>query len=58
MKKMVILAAHNSVLSTIASPVDMFLQAGMLWNITMGQKPFPIFDVKTVTSYGEPVSKR
>jgi len=55
MKKVIILAAHNSVLSTIASPMDMFLQAGVLWNVTMGEKPSPVFDVKIVTSNGEPV---
>ncbi len=55
MKKVVILAAHNSVLSTIASPMDMFLQVGVLWNVTMGEKLSPVFDVKIVTSDGEPV---
>lgn len=55
MRKVAILAAENAVLSTIASPMDMFLQAGVLWNATMGEKPSPIFDVKIVTTDGNPV---
>ncbi len=54
-KNVVILAAHNCVLSTIASPMDMFLQVGVLWNVTMGERPSPIFNVKIVTSDGQPV---
>ncbi len=52
----VILASENSILSTIASPMDMFLQAGVLWNVTMGQQPSPLFDVKIVTADGKPVN--
>lgn len=55
MKNVVILAAENTILSTIASPMDMFLQAGVLWNVTMGEEPSPKFDVKIVTSDGGPV---
>ena len=55
MKKVAILAAEHTVLSTIASPMDMFLQAGVLWNVTMGESPAPLFDVKIVTADGEPV---
>jgi len=55
-KNVAILAAENSVLSTIASPMDMFLQAGVLWNITMGEKPSPLFKVQIVTSDGKPVT--
>jgi transcriptional regulator GlxA family with amidase domain len=55
MNKVVILAAENTILSTIASPMDMFLQAGVLWNVTMGEEPTPKFDVKIVTSDGRPV---
>ena len=56
MKKVVILAAENCVLSTIASPMDMFLQAGVLWNMTIGEKPAPIFNVKIVTADGNPIT--
>jgi transcriptional regulator GlxA family with amidase domain len=54
-KKVVILAAEGCVLSTIASPMDMFLQAGVMWNVTMGKRPDPAFEVKIVTSDGQPV---
>jgi len=56
MKKVVILAADNCVLSTIAAPMDMFLQAGVLWNITIGEKPRPEFEVKIVTVDGLPIT--
>ncbi len=55
MKKVVILAAEGCVLSTVASPMDMFLQAGVMWNVTMGKRPDPAFEVKIVTSDGQPV---
>jgi transcriptional regulator GlxA family with amidase domain len=55
MKKVVILASEGCVLSTIASPMDMFLQAGVMWNVTMGKRPDPAFEVKIVTSDGQPV---
>jgi len=55
MKKVVILAAENCVLSTIASPMDMFLQVGVLWNVTMGKVPDRFFEVKIVTSDGQAV---
>jgi len=56
MKKVAILAAENCVLSTIASPMDMLLQAGRLWNIAMGEKPDPLFEVKIVTTDGQPIT--
>jgi len=56
MRKVVILAAENCVLSTIAAPMDMFLQAGVLWNITVGEKPRPEFEVKIVTADGKPIT--
>jgi len=56
MKKVAILAAENSILSTIASPMDMLLQAGVLWNITMGEQPRPLFEVKIVTADGQPIT--
>ncbi len=55
-KKVVILAAENSILSTIASPMDMLLQAGVLWNITMGEQPHRLFEVKIVTADGQPIT--
>ncbi|WP_298773898.1 GlxA family transcriptional regulator [uncultured Shewanella sp.] len=56
MKKVVILAAENCVLSTIAAPMDMFLQTGVLWNMTVGEKPSPEFEVKIVTTDGKPIT--
>jgi transcriptional regulator GlxA family with amidase domain len=55
MKKVVILAAQHCVLSTVAAPMDMFLQAGVLWNDMMGQPRTPLFEVKIVTFDGQPV---
>jgi transcriptional regulator GlxA family with amidase domain len=55
MKKVVILAAEQCVLSTVAAPMDMFLQAGVLWNGMMGLPPSPLFEVKIVTADGEAV---
>lgn len=56
MKKVAILATENCVLSTIAAPMDMFLQAGVLWNITMGQPPQPEFEVSIITADGQPIT--
>ena len=56
LKKVAILATENCILSTIAAPMDMFLQAGILWNITMGEVPRPEFEVKIVTADGQPVT--
>ena len=56
MKKVAILATENCVLSTIAAPMDMFLQAGVMWNVTMGEPPRPEFEVKIVTADGQPVT--
>ena len=55
MKKIVILALENCVLSTVAAPMDMFLQAGVMWNLAMGEKPNPLFEVKIVTSNGREI---
>ena len=55
MKKIVILALENCVLSTIAAPMDMFLQAGVMWNLTLGEIPKPLFEVKIVTSNGKAI---
>ncbi len=36
--------------------MDMFLQAGVMWNMTMGERPDPLFEVKIVTADGQPVT--
>jgi len=56
MKKVAILAADKCLLSSVASPMDMFLQAGVLWNLTMGEAPAPMFEVNIVTADGNPVT--
>ncbi|MGF1742468.1 helix-turn-helix domain-containing protein [Vibrio profundum] len=55
MKKVVILAADHSLFSSIGGPMDMFLQAGVLWNGTLGIAPSPFFDVKVATVDGKSV---
>ncbi|WP_159084683.1 GlxA family transcriptional regulator [Dongshaea marina] len=54
MKKVVILASDHCLFSSIGGPMDIFLQAGVLWNGIMGDKPSPYFDVKIVTMDGRP----
>ena len=54
MKKVTILAMHNAMASTITGPMDVFYQAGVMWNHFSGQELTPYFDVKIVTSTGEP----
>ncbi len=56
MRTVAILATENCILSTIAAPMDMFLQAGVLWNIVMGEPPRREFDVKIVTADGQPIT--
>ena len=55
MKNVVVLAANHCLLSSVASPMDMFLQAGVLWNLLMGQEPVPEFSVRIATADGQPV---
>lgn len=56
MRTVAILATENCILSTIAAPMDMFLQTGVLWNIVMGEPPRREFDVKIVTADGQPIT--
>ncbi len=56
MKKIVILALHNTGASTITGPMDSFHLAGILWNFLNGQKSTPLFDVKIVSIDGQPVN--
>lgn len=55
MKQVVILASENCLLSTVAGPMDMFLQAGVLWNGILGKEPSPYFQVNIVTIDGKAV---
>jgi transcriptional regulator GlxA family with amidase domain len=54
MKKITILAMYNTMASTVIGPLDIFYQAGVLWNYFSGKKLTPYFEVKLVTTSGEP----
>lgn len=54
MKKVAILAMQNSMAFSIISPMDVFFQAGVMWNYFHGQESTPFFDVRLVTSIGRP----
>jgi transcriptional regulator GlxA family with amidase domain len=54
MKKVTILAMYNTMASTVIGPMDVFYQAGVIWNYFKGQKLTPYFEVKVVTTSGEP----
>ena len=54
MKSVTILAMLNTMAATVTSPMDVFYQAGVMWNVFNGKAVTPYFDVKLVTSTGEP----
>ncbi|MFZ3046805.1 MAG: GlxA family transcriptional regulator [Desulfatirhabdiaceae bacterium] len=54
MKKVAILAMQNTMAFSVISPMDVFSQAGVMWNYFHGQKFTPFFDVSLVTSIGQP----
>jgi transcriptional regulator GlxA family with amidase domain len=54
MKKVTILAMQNNMAFTISSPMDVFTQAGVMWNYFNGKEFTPYFDVKLVTTIGKP----
>jgi transcriptional regulator GlxA family with amidase domain len=56
MIKVVILVSDHCLLSGVAGPMDMFLQAGVVWNSILAQRPTPYFDVRIATLDGNPVS--
>ncbi len=58
MKRVLILAFANSVASTFTGPLDVFHQAGSLFNRLMGGKETPYFDVKLVSIDGKPFETR
>jgi transcriptional regulator GlxA family with amidase domain len=55
MKKVVILGFDYVVASTIAGPLDVFHQAGVLWTFVCGKELAPRFHVSVVTTDGQPV---
>lgn len=54
MKKVTILAMFNTMASTVMGPLDIFYQAGVIWNYFRGERPKPLFDTKIVTTDGKP----
>lgn len=54
MKKVTILAMVNTMATTIIGPMDVFYQAGVMWNYFNGHKVDPYFQVTLVTTTGEP----
>lgn len=55
MKKISILAIHNTIITTVAGPMDVFFQVGQLWNHINGEPLEPHFDVEIVSVNGAPV---
>ena len=54
MKKVTILAMQNTMAFAIVSPMEVFSQAGVMWNYFNGLKSTPYFDVRVVTTTGKP----
>ena len=42
--------------STSVGPLEVFTDAGALWNVWIGKEPKPLFTVRTATATGEPVT--
>lgn len=55
MKEVTILALEKTVASTVTGPMDIFSQAGVLWNQIFGLAPSPYFRVSIATVDGRPV---
>ena len=54
MKSVTVLAMLNTMSATVTSPMDVFYQAGVMWNVFNGKAVTPYFDVRLVTSTGKP----
>lgn len=55
MKRITILAVHNTIATTVLGPMDVFFQAGLLWNHIHGLPLTPYFEVEIVSVDGRPV---
>ncbi len=53
MKRVTILAMFNTMASTVTGPMDVFYQAGVIWNYFQGQEVTPFFKTEIVTTDGE-----
>ncbi len=54
MKRVTILAMFNTMASTIIGPMDVFYQAGVMWNFFQGVIPTPFFKTRIATLDGKP----
>ncbi|MDL2274604.1 helix-turn-helix domain-containing protein [Desulfosarcina sp. OttesenSCG-928-G10] len=54
MLTVVVLALHQTSASTITGPMDVFHQAGVMWNRFKGKQVTPFFQVRVATLTGEP----
>ncbi|MCO6413367.1 MAG: helix-turn-helix domain-containing protein [Thiogranum sp.] len=50
-----ILAFREGLSSTVIGPLEIFRNAGVVWNALLGQATQPVFDVSTVSRDGKPV---
>jgi transcriptional regulator GlxA family with amidase domain len=55
MKKITLLALHNTIATTLLGPMDVFFQAGQLWNYIHRIPSAPLFKVEIVSTDGQPV---
>ncbi len=55
LKKVVIWAFDHVVASTVTGPLDVFYQAGVLWNVVCEKELAPRFQVSVATTEGQPV---
>lgn len=55
MKKVTILAPYNTMATTIFGPMDVFNQAGRLWNRLTNSPQTPFFDVTIASADGQPI---
>jgi transcriptional regulator GlxA family with amidase domain len=55
MKKVTLLGLHNTMATTLFGPMDIFNQAGRLWQRLDNQPRSPYFDVVIASADGEPI---
>ena len=55
MVKVNIIVSNNALFSTVFGPFDMFLQAGVFWNMLIGQQPEPRFQTVISSVDGKPL---
>ncbi len=55
MKKVTILAHKGTIATSVTGPMDVFCQAGQMWNLINRLEPDPLFEVEVVTMNGKPI---